>query len=458
MEIFVRPRGGAVARPRPAGQSAEEEPAGEPESSPEAASEAATEKAILKNPKWEAAEVGFNEETSISVEAQVPENQAHRTKVEFQLFAKTPSGPEKISTCEGSIVEGKATGKIPVYIPEYKDDTGNLMSAVEYYFTAKHSLSDLLKDEGAVKLVEKTANRMLECHVLGDFIFASGKSQVQPSQLPALKSLVERIGAWKKSNPDGKLAVFGHADAVGQEEPNKKLSERRACAVHAFLVKDASAWKALSREEKWDEKALPDPQAFMDEHNLLSLTAKDFDVIDGKPHMGCCEFNLAEATTGGSEKNRRVAVFLLKSNRNFPIQYPCKQGDVGPCRKQKARKGDRRTPGFGCCFYDGLVQETAASGSSGQGKVLEVHYEDEAGKKVELTRAGKSIFLILKSENLVGKRIDIDLSDTDVDIVYQGKVLEPALLEGVEITDDLQKIAFIPRKRTDKSQAGGADA
>ena len=35
--------------------------------------------------------------------------------------------------------------------------------------------------------------------------------------------MVKRITAWKKDHPDGKLAVFGHADAVGKEDPNKNL-------------------------------------------------------------------------------------------------------------------------------------------------------------------------------------------------------------------------------------------
>src|SRR5690606_15111137 len=85
--------------------------------------------------------------------------------------------------------------------------------------------------------------------------------------------------------------------------------------------------------------------AFMEACASPAAKAREFDTIDGKPHAGCSEFNLVEKTDGASETNRRVAVLLLKSNRNFPIHYPCKHGDIGPCRKQKERKGERRTAG-----------------------------------------------------------------------------------------------------------------
>ncbi len=392
---------------------------GEPEASPEAMEKPA-DKVILRNPKWEVETVGFNEETEISVEAELPESQAHKTKVE----------------------------------------SGNLLNKVKYFFTAKHSASDLLKADTAFKVVDQMAIRLFESHILEDITFATGKSQIRASQAEALKTLVDRIRAWKTRHPDGKLAVFGHADAEGREEPNKRLSERRARAVQAFLVKDASVWDALAKEEKWDRTSEPEPKAFMAEHNTLSLMGKDFDSIDGMPYAGCSEFNLVEEAPGANERNRRVAIFQLKSNRNFPIQYPCKLGDIEACRKQKARKGQRRTAGFGCCFYDGLVQETPGGDSTGVGgatggKVLEVFFENEAGEKIEVTRAGRSVRLVLRSENLVGKSIVIDLSDVTFDIEYQGKLLDKGILEAVEVTGDLQRIGFVPRKRGEKTRGGG---
>jgi outer membrane protein OmpA-like peptidoglycan-associated protein len=409
-KIFTRPRSGAISRPKKADTAPAEEAASEPEPDSGAAAEEqakpAEEKVVLSNPKWLTADVGFNEEAEISVQATLPEAHKAKTKVDFELFAKTPAGEESISKAQGNIDSGAAKAKVPVYIPQYKDGDGNLMAEVEYHFSAKHSASDLLKDESAVKKVDHMAVRLLELHILQDITFATGKSFVAPRNAPALKTLVGKVKEWKGKHADGKLAVFGHADAVGQDEPNKKLSERRASAVHAFLMKDPAPWKALYASETWGLRSTQellkslghDPgaidgldgpntqkavkafqksksmaesgtadeatrealyKAFMEAHNTETLAAKDFDVIDGKAFTGCGEYNLIENTQGAAQGNRRVAVLFLKSNKNFPITYPCKQGSIAPCKTQVAKKGARRTAGFKCHFYDQLVTEPA---------------------------------------------------------------------------------------------------
>ncbi|HST45993.1 MAG TPA: peptidoglycan-binding protein [Luteimonas sp.] len=42
-----------------------------------------------------------------------------------------------------------------------------------------------------------------------------------------------------------RVAIFGHADPVGDDEYNKRLSGRRAKAVYALLTKDPALWEAL---------------------------------------------------------------------------------------------------------------------------------------------------------------------------------------------------------------------
>jgi flagellar motor protein MotB len=395
-----------------AGLARKPEAAPEPEPEPELlpvenAEKPPVEKVVLKNPLWEIEKVGFNEETDISVEVELPEAHAHKTRVEFELFAQTPNGPEPISKGEGSVEGGKAVARVPVYMPKFKDEFGNLLEKVVYFFTAKHSDSDLLKDADKTKDVEELADPFLESHVVPDVAFATGKSF--PAKPEALKALSARLGEWKSKHKDGKLAVFGHADAVGKEDANKSLSERRATAVHAFLVKDAAVWETRYNEDKWglastqellrnlghdagalDGKDGPKTQAavkdfqskhglgatgqadaatrkalysaFMDACNTQKLGPKDFDAIDGKPHVGCSEFNRFEDTQGDCAANRRVTVALLKATKNFPIHYPCKHGDIGPCKKQAGRKGERRTKGFGCFFYDKVIKEAAGEG------------------------------------------------------------------------------------------------
>lgn len=413
-DIFRHTRGVGVRRRKPAASAAEPEAEADHEAEPQAApaEEAveALEKVVLSNPKWEVGEVGFNEETIVSVEAALPESQARKTKVAFELFARTPAGPERIGAAEGTIKDGKALCRMPIYMPQYRDEAGELLTEVEYWFTAKHAGSDLLADDTVIKKVDRLAEAMIASHVLNGAAFATDRSFIRPSQEASLKTLCERIAEWRGAHPEGKLAVFGHGEAVGREGPHKQLSERRARCVHAYLVKDADAWEALYHEESWglastqellkhlghdpgpwdsqDGQDSPKTRAgvkdfqgkhglpvtghadagtrkalylaFMARGNVLELADNDFEAIAGKPYAGCSELNLVENAYGDREENRRVAVFLLKSQQAFPIQYPCKHGDVGPCKRQAARKGGRRTAGFGCHFYDKLVVESAA--------------------------------------------------------------------------------------------------
>ena len=401
-EVFVKSKNGGAGRRSAPAEALEPMDIPPAEVAPEPEKKKAA--VVLRNPKWEVEKVGFNEEARVSVELELPPEHAHKTKVAFELFAKTPKGPERISQGDGKADGGKAIGTVPVYIPTYKDEDGNPLQKAEFYFKAKHSESEELDGSKAIKVVDEMAERLIKTHILPAVTFGFDKSFLAPNQTSALQEMCKSIEAWRKEHPEGKLALFGHADAVGKEEYNKGLSERRARLTLGFLMKDAQSWEDLYKEEKWglapiqdllrhlghdpgtsDGQDGPKTKAavksfqaqnglvedgsagaetrkmlftvFMDQSNNLDLKKKDFDDINGNPTAGCSEFNLMEKTEGACATNRRVAVLLLKSNKNFPIQYPCQKGSIGPCKKQVGRKGDRRTVGFGCGFYDKLVIE-----------------------------------------------------------------------------------------------------
>lgn len=406
LEPFFKPFGqmvpnlGRVYRPAPK----ESAPVEAPPPPPVVEEKAKPKTAKLSNPKWVADKVGFNEETPISVQLDLPPEIAHKTKVSFELFAKTPKGPEKISQGEANAQDGTAVCKIPLYIPTYRDEDGNRMQKAEYWFNAKHSEASPLDGSKSPKLVDEMADRLIESHILPDITFATAQSFLHPDHAAELKGLRASIDAWKKKTPEGKLAVFGHADAVGKESDNKILSERRGRALLAFLTLDASAYAAIGKEENWKldlhqallkqlghdpgaidgqdgpktqaavkafrkKQGLPESgaldadtkqklyEAFFSDCNPKAVPAKDFDDVNGNAFAGCSEFNLADKTQGPCEKNRRVGVFLLKATKNFPIHYPCSKGNVSVCQKQVGKKGERRTAGFGCWFYDQLIVE-----------------------------------------------------------------------------------------------------
>ena len=68
---------------------------------------------------------------------------------------------------------------------------------------------------------------------LGDVLFDSGKSQLLATSSHDMAQLAEFF----KRNPERKASIEGHTDSVGSEESNRLLSDHRAGAVKAALVR-----------------------------------------------------------------------------------------------------------------------------------------------------------------------------------------------------------------------------
>ncbi|MBM3311610.1 MAG: OmpA family protein [Candidatus Aminicenantes bacterium] len=108
---------------------------------------------------------------------------------------------------------------------------------------------DLVILEVAAMAQEVTANEMLEALNKDGYLalyinFETGKSEVKPESGPT----VDEIVALMKANPGLKLSIEGHTDSVGDPASNKTLSEARAKAVLAAVVKggvDASRLGAV---------------------------------------------------------------------------------------------------------------------------------------------------------------------------------------------------------------------
>ncbi len=72
---------------------------------------------------------------------------------------------------------------------------------------------------------------------LDNVYFDTGKSTLKPSSYPELNELVE----YMKLKPSVKIEIAGHTDDVGDDTANMKLSQERANAVKAYLVKKGIA-------------------------------------------------------------------------------------------------------------------------------------------------------------------------------------------------------------------------
>jgi hypothetical protein len=196
--------------------------------------------------------------------------------------------------------------------------------------------------------------------------------------------------------------------------------------------------------------------AFFKSAESPCVSAKDFDAIDGKPFTGCSEVNLIVNTQGACEANRRVAVLLVKVSKNFPVTYPCKQGDLIPCQNQAKLQGVRRTTGFRCKFYDGLVDENGTqrprqdqheevieyepSLSTVRGKIIKKTFEIECDDGHDICIDGSDVrwFLCLNEPVSVPVRSDDSLHYPPVNEIREIQVNHStmngkSLSEGAEV-------------------------
>ena len=248
----------------------------------------------------------------------------------------------------------------------------------------------------------KCPDQFRSCLSLPSVTFGFDSAFVRPSvadHVADLKPVVD-------GNPDARIMIFGHTDAVGDDPYNKRLSERRAWAVYALVICDPEPWETLYNhpDETWglaviqeiladlghdpgpvDGDMGPSTQAAMRDFLGLGEGASvqndaDFrrplfeaymrskhdldlgpDRFMGDGFMGCGEFNLMEPTNSAEEKNRRVTFYLFNKDR-LP-NLPCAFDDIAPCKRQMLDTS-RHIEGFSCSFYDSLAQRCPAEAQS----------------------------------------------------------------------------------------------
>jgi len=89
------------------------------------------------------------------------------------------------------------------------------------------------------------------CWKVNNVRFDFGSSFVLPSIRAEFVDLLQLLDL----HPGAPMSVFGHADPVGDDEGNKRLSGHRADAIYAILVRDAARWErmysAAGPDEGW---------------------------------------------------------------------------------------------------------------------------------------------------------------------------------------------------------------
>ncbi len=355
--------------------------------------------AVLSDAKWNEPDTLFHQEAEVSVKLSLPKGKEHLTKVQVELLAKTPSGPESISKGEDwAQADGTAVVNVPVYKPK-----GYVDGPVEYFFRVMHSLAKMLSTEKEPREVSEMALKSADHILIPGNSFEKDSSFIGPKGTQGLKPLETRFKEWEQKFPKkAQIAVYGHTDK--DEKDAKGLSERRAQSAFAFITNDAAAWDNLYRAEKWGLKALqillkdlghyhgtPDGEdgpntqaafkafqksaglpesgredsttrkvlfgAYMKGKHDIQIDASRFCQVAGNPWMGCAANNQARESDGAAPENRRVAFILINPNKHFPVNFPCQNGSEAACQGQCKKVEKRSTPGTKCLFYDELVRE-----------------------------------------------------------------------------------------------------
>ena len=236
-------------------------------------------------------------------------------------------------------------------------------------------------------------------------------------QFKALRDLYEKLVkrfkriSYYQDSPRPPIAIFGHADPVGECPYNKTLSERRAKAVYGVLKRDVEVWAEVFAKKK-HAKYLQDRLNGLGynpgtvDGNVQKAETKsairkyikdlcpDFvlqpsDFLGGgkQTFQGCSEFNpiliFSETEAKKFKKNpdktdrnkenqpnRRVVAFLFEPKTKFDSGlWPCPtEPDIQGCKDRfytnwqkrlsfqaKRKEYDRGDETFACRFYDRLA-------------------------------------------------------------------------------------------------------
>jgi len=84
--------------------------------------------------------------------------------------------------------------------------------------------------------------------------FDTAKATLRPES----EAVLAQVAALLKSEPDWKMKIEGHTDSTGTKQGNQALSQQRAAAVVAWLVKDGIAASRLTAVGMGDTQPIAD--------------------------------------------------------------------------------------------------------------------------------------------------------------------------------------------------------
>jgi OmpA-OmpF porin, OOP family len=179
----------------------------------------------------------------LSSSAQVPDSAVSEKKEKVYVLIKNYKGKSlKAETVvfrslnDGKIYTGKsdAKGEFVILLPEGSQYMISIRSIVD---TSKYGMLNLPRLEpGEFYTDPVTVNIKYDpakSYTLDNVHFDFGKATLRPESYKELNELVDYL----QDHPDLRIEIAGHTDNIGDESANLKLSQERAAAIKAYLVR-----------------------------------------------------------------------------------------------------------------------------------------------------------------------------------------------------------------------------
>lgn len=192
-----------------------------------------------------------NQPFEMSVQAKSSDGSVPAGKVSFRLFCMVPKagGAEEAEDQSvlytGLVKDGKASAQGKLVAPKKSVPSG---TKLKYYVVAEHPEASEKAECAKIEIEADKPPQPLAVLTLGAVHFGFGSSFVLPAAAAKIAEFKQAID----KNPGAGVAVFGHADPVGGDDGNKKLSGRRAMSVYRLLTKNVEEWSKIASDDKWD--------------------------------------------------------------------------------------------------------------------------------------------------------------------------------------------------------------
>jgi len=73
-------------------------------------------------------------------------------------------------------------------------------------------------------------------------------------------------------------------------------------------------------------------------------------------------------------------------------------------------------------------------------KIYDTYFENMDGERIKELQVGMDVYLVIASENVTGKAVNINLSDKDHDFIYNDELLEDDIIKDLTINGDIHKL------------------